>query len=281
MAINREELELLFCKEKQKAESSPAEVDTKRPNMNFRPKEVNLLDVRTLQNVGIALARLKKTPTEIREAVMSMDQALTFESIITLRGIAPTAEDVSAISQYDGDTNLLGKVEKVFLEIMNVPEYAKRLDSWIYKLRFESTYEILMETVSTVANATSQVKESAKLRKLLEVVLAIGNYLNGGTARGGSYGFKLDALSKLATVKSLNNKKTLMNYLAMWCERNDPSLLQFPDDVNLAEAASRISLAQLTSNFEQVKVGWKQLCSQVNWCRYLWKIRACSSSKPD
>jgi len=45
--------------------------------------------------------------------------------------------------------------------------------------------------------ASQEVKNSQKLRKILEVVLALGNYLNGGTNRGGAYGFKVSFLVKV------------------------------------------------------------------------------------
>ena len=36
--------------------------------------------------------------------------------------------------------------------------------------------------------ASAEVAGSPKLRRILEVVLRVGNFLNGGTARGGLYG---------------------------------------------------------------------------------------------
>ncbi len=48
--------------------------------------------------------------------------------------------------------------------------------------------------------ACNEVKQSGKFKKVLEVVLALGNYLNGGSFRGAAYGFKLDALNKLRYV---------------------------------------------------------------------------------
>ena len=38
------------------------------------------------------------------------------------------------------------------------------------------------------------IKNCRKLVKVLEIVLAIGNYLNGSGPKGGAYGFKLEVL---------------------------------------------------------------------------------------
>jgi Formin Homology 2 Domain len=47
--------------------------------------------------------------------------------------------------------------------------------------------------------------------------------LNGGTARGGAYGFKLDTLGKLESVKGGDNKTTLLDILAKWAVADAPS----------------------------------------------------------
>lgn len=58
--------------------------------------------------------------------------------------------------------------------------------------------------------ATNQVADSTKFNRVLETVLAIGNYMNGDTPRGGAYGYKLDALNKLHTIKSIDQRINLV-----------------------------------------------------------------------
>lgn len=263
--LERAELEQLFAKEKKKDASEEAEAKKQSTanSAQAKPKEINLLDPRTLQNVGIGLARLRMTPQQIKQAVVEMSPDMTAENVMALRRIAPTSEDISTMAQYDGDPALLGKVEQFYLEIMSIPDFAKRLDCWIYKLRFETAKDSLSATIDTVEHATTQVKDSTKLKRLLEVVLAIGNFLNGGTSRGGLYGFKLDALSKLANVKGTDNKTSVMHYLVSWCQKNDSKLLQFPEDVSLAEEASRVSLNQWKADFAAFKAGWKAVSQQL------------------
>jgi hypothetical protein len=53
------------------------------------------------------------------------------------------------------------------------------------------------QEIDAVLAGCNEVKQSPKFKKVLEVVLALGNYLNGGSFRGAAYGFKLDALNKL------------------------------------------------------------------------------------
>jgi Rad3-related DNA helicase len=61
--------------------------------------------------------------------------------------------------------------------------------------------------------AQQALKSSAHLKTVLQVVLALGNFLNSSSKKGGAYGFKLDTLNKLKQTRSSDNKSTLMKFL--------------------------------------------------------------------
>ena len=68
-----------------------------------------------------------------------------------------------------------------------------------------------------MAQCMTEVKECTSLHKFFEVLLALGNYLNGTTARGGAYGFNLGSLAKMAELKSVDQKTTLLEYAVGYC----------------------------------------------------------------
>lgn len=45
---------------------------------------------------------------------------------------------------------------------------------------------------------------------MIKCTLAIGNYVNGDSARGGAFGFKIDAITKAGDIKSADGKETLL-----------------------------------------------------------------------
>lgn len=58
------------------------------------------------------------------------------------------------------------------------------------------------------------LKTSKEVTSILGLVLAIGNYMNGGNvSRGQADGFELDILPKLKDVKCKNNSSNLLHYL--------------------------------------------------------------------
>lgn len=69
--------------------------------------------------------------------------------------------------------------------------------------------------------ACNELKGSHNFKKILEMVLAVGNYLNGDSFRGAAQGFKLGALLKLMDIKSHNNKTTLLHFVVAELMRID------------------------------------------------------------
>lgn len=75
--------------------------------------------------------------------------------------------------------------------------------------------------------ASREVARSRRLRRLLEIVLALGNYMNRG-ARGNAIGFRLASLNRLADTKSSAAKgTTLLHYLVQVLEKKVSNILDF------------------------------------------------------
>ncbi|KAF8376912.1 hypothetical protein HHK36_030282 [Tetracentron sinense] len=71
----------------------------------------------------------------------------------------------------------------------------------------------LRSNLNTINDASREVKESVKLRQIMQTILTLGDALNQGMARGSAIGFKLDSLLKLSDTRARNNNMTLMHYL--------------------------------------------------------------------
>jgi hypothetical protein len=104
-----------------------------------------------------------------------------------------------------------------------------------------------------------QVKESAKLRQIMQTILTLGNALNQGTARGSAVGFKLDSLLKLSDTRARNNKMTLMHYLCKLVGEKMPELLDFANDLVHLEAASKIELKTLAEEMQAATKGLEKV----------------------
>ena len=89
-------------------------------------------------------------------------------------------------------------------------------------------------------------------KQVLEIVLAIGNYMNGGTKRGGAEGFALETLSKLKTVKTIDNKRTLLQFIAETLRVQVPDALLFSQDLQVVKPAKSEPMTMLLSEMQQI-----------------------------
>ena len=93
---------------------------------------------------------------------------------------------------------------------------------------------------AAVLKASSEIWRSKRLKRVLEIVLAFGNYMNKGQ-RGNAIGFKIVSLNKIIDTKSSIDKRiTLLHYLLEVIEKQFPDLLDLPDDLPHLNAAAKV-----------------------------------------
>ncbi|CAM9408804.1 unnamed protein product [Chrysoparadoxa australica] len=255
-----------FCKAAPKAGANVDEEKRKAEEERKKraAQQINLLDPKTLQNAGIGLAKLRLPNSKITQAVIRVDEKVfELEQVRALLKQAPTAEDIGTLKEFDGDKSKLGKVEKFFLETMDIPRYRLRLECWVFKMSFQKETAALVETLDVLERALKQVQSSPAFNKLLKVILGVGNLLNCGTPRGGAYGYKVDVLKKVAEIKDITNKKHLMHYLAAWADRHEKDILAVSDDFPDLEEATRTPLTAWNADFQVIVKGCKLLEAQV------------------
>lgn len=70
----------------------------------------------------------------------------------------------------------------------------------VFRRRFDMQLAEIMPDLGIVRSAAIELRSSERFRGVLQVVLALGNALNGGTFRGNAGGFQLDGLLKVSSV---------------------------------------------------------------------------------
>ncbi|XP_017086779.1 disheveled-associated activator of morphogenesis 1 isoform X2 [Drosophila eugracilis] len=164
-------------------------------------------------------------------------------------------------------TILLSKLKMSDIEISKIPHYEQRLKSLHYKKRFMLTINDLIPRITSVMEASREVARSRRLRKLLELVLALGNYMNRG-ARGNASGFRLASLNRLADTKSSAAKgTTLLHYLVQVIERKFKDLLKLEDDIPHVREASKVSLGEMDKDIQMLRTGLADVAREIEFHR--------------
>ena len=224
-----------------------------------KKEEVQLFDMKRSNNVAIALSRIRLSDEQIKEAVLDpVAHPLSVEQISALLGVLPTAEEVETIKDYAGEASALGRVEHFFLVLADIERLQARLQALQAEKQFMPQWETLSEEIHTVVTATEQVRNSPALKSVLLRVLALGNYLNGTSARGGAYGFKLSDLAKLVQVKSADSKTTLLHYLARFLSSKSAGAIDelkaqlnaLPEAIGIPMNDKKAELNKLSASFK-------------------------------
>ncbi|KAI4303455.1 hypothetical protein MLD38_039083 [Melastoma candidum] len=231
----------------------------RRSNVS-KPEKVQLVDLRRAYNCEIMLSKVKIPLPDMINAVLALDSsALDIDQVENLIKFCPTKEEIEKLKNYNGDKELLGKCEQFFSELMKVPRIESKLRVFAFAITFSSQVNDLRTNLNTINNASREVKESVKLRQIMQTILTLGNALNQGTARGSAVGFKLDSLLKLSDMRAQNNKMTLMHYLCKLLAEKMPELLDFPKDLVHLEPASKIQLKSLAEEMQAVSKGLEKV----------------------
>ncbi|KAJ3316974.1 hypothetical protein HDU76_001433 [Blyttiomyces sp. JEL0837] len=255
-------------------------------------QHVALIDSNREKNCAIMLSRVKMPYSEIREAILAVNEDKLSETLLKqFLQFVPTEEEISLIKDYvehDASPAMmaerikeLAKAEQFFLEMSKVPRYLQKLTAIYFKVKFDERFGDLKPDIIAVLAASKQIKESKKIGKLMEILLAIGNYMNGDSFRGGAYGFSIDTLTKLSETKT-NNNKTFMNYLANLIDKKFPDCKDISVELSNVEKATKgfqfqltlyveqprktlVSLPQINQEIAELTKGYRQIESETQW----------------
>lgn len=225
---------------------------------------VKVIDPKRANNGGIVLARLKITYEEMAGAIDSINEkAMTVEQVQGILEYIPTKEEKSALRKYmttsDKDSadafDDLCECEKFMVAMMTVKHSKEKVRALLFKLQFRQCVADMEKDVFMVEKACDELRNSIRLRKLLGIVLNIGNRLNtaGPTRKGKAGAFTIESLLKLNQAKAFDKKTTFLQYIIMVVKRHNIDLVDFKDDLQSVLKADKIYWDQIENDLEQVE----------------------------
>ncbi|TPX33081.1 hypothetical protein SmJEL517_g03929 [Synchytrium microbalum] len=207
-------------------------------------KEITFLDPKRSQNCNIMIRAIKLSPAAIATGVNEVDLQTLHRSILTeLLKFVPSDEEVSSLKQYEAEVNQLASAERFLAEVSTVNKYSEKLKAMSFRTTWDEYTDDAEAMLAGLNGGIEDVKESKKFTKVLQIILAVGNYMNPGQ-RGGAYGFKLSSLPKLSDTKSnvSTRKHTLMHYLTTIMRDRFPEAQDFANELTHIEEASKVSI---------------------------------------
>uniref|UniRef100_A0A8C8REJ1 Dishevelled associated activator of morphogenesis 2 n=1 Tax=Pelusios castaneus TaxID=367368 RepID=A0A8C8REJ1_9SAUR len=230
-------------------------------------KELSVIDGRRAQNCVILLSKLKLSNEEIKRAILKMDEQedLAKDMLEQLLKFVPEKSDVDLLEEHKHEIDRMARADRFLYEMSRIDHYQQRLQALFFKKKFPERLAECKPKVEAILLASKQLTRSKRLKQLLEVVLAFGNYMNKGQ-RGSAYGFKVSSLNKIADTKSsIDRNITLLHYLIMIFEKSYPDILDVQAELQHLPEAAKVNLMELEKEVNNIKTGLKAVEVELDY----------------
>ena len=224
---------------------------------------VKVIDPKRANNGGIILARLKMSYDEMAKVVDTIDEtAMSAEQMQGILEYIPTSAERKALRKYmtssrDAASKFasLCECEKFMVAMMTVKHSKAKIKALLFKSQFHACLEDLAKDAVVVEQACEELKNSIRFRKLLGIVLNLGNRLNtaGSSKKSKARGVSLESLLKLSQAKAFDKKTTFLHYVVLVVQRNNNDLLHFKEDIPNVMKADKVHWDQCLSDLEEVE----------------------------
>ncbi|XP_076674826.1 formin-like protein isoform X1 [Andrena cerasifolii] len=229
------------------------------PSKRFKkPENVSLLEHTRLRNIAISRRKMEMPVEKVISAVNALDlKVLSLENVELLQRMVPTDQEIKAYREYiieKKNVNLLTEEDKFLMQLGKVERISTKLSIMNYIGNFFDNLHLITPQIHAVISASSTVKSSKKLRAVLEIILAFGNYLNS-SKRGPAYGFKLQSLDTLLDTKSTDKRMCLLHYIVATIRVKFPELINFESELMYIDKAATVSLENITTDVHELEKG--------------------------
>lgn len=237
---------------------------------NFKKKDtVEILSHKKAYNASILIAHLKLSPDELRDVLMTMTtERLEPAHLKQLLLYAPDEDEVKLYNEFNQDPGKLSEPDQFIFQMLMVPEYKMRLRSLHFKSTLQEKLEEMKVAFDYVYKASVELRSSKKLAKILEFVLAMGNYLNNGQPKTNrTTSFKINFLTELSTTKTVDGKSTFLHILSKSLCQHFPELLNFSRDLTTVPLAAKVNQRIITmelSDLQTTILEIRKACVKIN-----------------
>uniref|UniRef100_A0A673MQF4 Formin-like protein 3 n=1 Tax=Sinocyclocheilus rhinocerous TaxID=307959 RepID=A0A673MQF4_9TELE len=254
--LNLEKFEELF---KTKAQGPVVDLLCSKSKVPHKAvNKVQLLDANRSKNLAITLRKANKTSEEICKAIQTFDlKALPVDFVECLMRFLPTEAESKLLRQYERERRPLDQLaeeDRFMLLFSKIERLTQRMSIITFVGNFNDNVNMLTPQLNAIIAASASVKSSPKLKKILEIILALGNYMNS-SKRGSVYGFKLQSLDLLLDTKSTDRKMTLLHYIALVVKEKYPELTTFYNELHFVDKAAAVSLENVLLDVKELGKG--------------------------
>ncbi|XP_040576965.1 uncharacterized protein capu [Lepeophtheirus salmonis] len=268
--IEVDEFEALFSRPEAKPKAKKTQKKEEGSKENRKLSVAKILEAKRSQNVGIFIKSKHLDISEIENTIYNFDNSvIDFETLGGIKSIQATEEELSAITFHTQQSEIPLDVPEQFLfDLSQISSFNYRLECFMFQTKFVDSVADIENRLNNMKHVCDTIVHSNSMKQVLSVILACGNYMNGGNMqRGQADGFAIDILPKIKDVKSAKDSSVnLLQYIVRFCiEKFDDnkgtseSKLPVPESSDVEKCAmldfddQRTESAKLEAELDAVK----------------------------
>ncbi|RXN03451.1 formin 1 [Labeo rohita] len=250
----------LFAEQfKTKAQGPPTDLSKLKVKVTEKaPSKVSLLEPNKAKNLAITLRKGGMSPNDICTAIERYDQqSLSLDFLELLERFIPSEYELKLLQNYEKEGRSLEDLsdeDRFMCRFGKIPRLAQRINTLTFMGNFPESIKRLQPQLDAIIAASVSLKSSSKLKKMLEIILAFGNYMNS-SKRGAAYGFRLQSLDLLLDTKSTDRTQTLMHFIANMVQEKYPELTSFHTELRFVDKAALVSLDSVLQDVRSLEKG--------------------------
>lgn len=232
-------------------------------------EKASVLGTKRLQNIAIIRRKLGKSTMEIMSAVHRFDlNVVASDQVEILLPICPTPDECTKLREYAMQHNNsfdgLTLEDQFLAELMSIERLVQKLMIMKFMGDFGDNIRLLVPQLQKVTAASKSLHDAKKFPRVIEMILAVGNAMNG-TRRAPVYGFKLNSLDSLSILKSPKDRNiTLLHIIAEQIAENFSNLLDFTTELKLAEGAATVNMETINADMRDIETKFAQALAEQN-----------------
>ncbi|XP_012514565.1 PREDICTED: formin-like protein 2 [Propithecus coquereli] len=254
--LNVDEFEEIF---KTKAQGPAIDLSSSKQKITQKgSSKVTLLEANRAKNLAITLRKAGKTADEICKAIHVFDlKTLPVDFVECLMRFLPTENEVKVLRLYERERKPLENLsdeDRFMMQFSKIERLMQKMTIMAFIGNFAESIQMLTPQLHAIIAASVSIKSSQKLKKILEIILALGNYMNS-SKRGAVYGFKLQSLDLLLDTKSTDRKQTLLHYISNVVKEKYHQVSLFYNELHYVEKAAAVSLENVLLDVKELQRG--------------------------
>ena len=214
VSVDWEELATRFCDARASIKGGKEQKPREEAKEEAQ-KEVRVLSDKRFNAVSIMMTSLPPVDAVV-SAIARLDSSLlSKDQVAALRRNMPDEAELAQLSSLTAAQVALLSRPDAFMRSLTKGSDAvtARLDCWHWQLNHAELLEEVSLPLKAIGAGVRAIRSGQEMKRLLKYVLEVGNYMNGGTVRGQADGFDLTVLSRLSSLRDVDNRTSLLVWL--------------------------------------------------------------------